>query len=360
MGLLSKRQVTFPILFLGLELLGFGQQAPTPGSTTELPKAVSAVAPTRIDLDLLVADSSGKPVADLEPFDFTLLDDNQPRKVLSFRRTDGTVGSRFDPPVEVIIVLDAVNLNYQAVERIRLDVDRYLRQNGGHLAQPFSIFMLTSEGLRVQPAPSRDGNALAAALDQSTGTVRSRGTAGDVFGLAEQFHTSIQTIAGIGENEAHKPGRKMLIWLGPGWPMLMDRRFIETNESREGYFKTIVSLSKKLREARVTVYSLYTIVGVTSRGLYEAYVKPVKEPRKTETGNLALQVFVMETGGRVIDSSNDLVAQINSCVADIGPYYTLSFAAPAAEHADEYHDLKVQIDQPGLTVRTNTGYYNQP
>jgi len=26
----------------------------------------------------------------------------------------------------------------------------------------------------------------------------------------------------------------------------------------------------------------------------------------------------------------------------------------------EFHELSVQIDKPGLKVRTNMGYYNQP
>jgi len=33
---------------------------------------------------------------------------------------------------------------------------------------------------------------------------------------------------------------------------------------------------------------------------------------------------------------------------------------PQAGRANEYHDLKVLVDNPKLTVRTNTGYYNQP
>jgi VWFA-related protein len=329
--------------------------APTPPAT-----AAPSAAGSRISLDVLVTGNAGKPVAEMEPPDFTLLDNSQPRKILSFRRTDGTVGSRTDPPVEVIIVLDAVNLPYQAVTAQRLDIERFLRQNNGHLAQPVSIFVFSSQGLHVQPAPSKDGNALAATLDQSTGAMRSRGTAAGVYGLAEQFQSSIQNISGIAENEARKPGRKVLIWIGPGWPLLNDRHFIETNESKQTYFHSIVSLSKKLREARMTVYSIYAIVGVASRGLYEAYLKPVQDPRKTETGNLALQVLVNQTGGRVIDSSNDLPGQIASCIADIGPYYTLTFAPPPAARADEYHDLKVQVAQPGLTVRTNSGYYNQP
>jgi VWFA-related protein len=212
----------------------------------------------------------------------------------------------------------------------------------------------------VQPAPSKDGNALATMLDQSVGTVRARDTAGDVFGQAEQFQTSVKTVFGIAENEARKPGRKILIWIGPGWPLLDDPHFIQTGESKQSYFHSIVTLSGKLRDARMTLYSIYAIVGVNSRGLYEAYLKPVKEPHKAETGHLALQVLAIHSGGRVIDASNDLPGQIASCIADIGAYYTLSFAPPPAAHADEYHDLKVQVAQPGLAARTNSGYYNQP
>ena len=97
-----------------------------------------------------------------------------------------------DPPVEVIIVLDAVNLPYQAATRLRLEVDKFLSENGGHLAQPVSIYIFASEGLRVQPAPSKDGNALAAMLDQSTGTVRARDLSGGVYSLQEQFQYVVQ------------------------------------------------------------------------------------------------------------------------------------------------------------------------
>jgi VWFA-related protein len=337
-----------------------GQQgSPAPAAVAASTPAAPSVAHNRLSLDVVVSDNAGKAVAGLEPFDFTLLDNNQPRKILNFRRTDGAAGSKFDPPVEVIIVLDAVNLPYQAVTLQRLEVDKYLRQNGGKLPQPTSVFIFSSQGLHVQPEPSKDGNAMAATLDQSNGLMRARGAAGDVYGMAEQFQSSIETMTGIAENEAHKPGRKLLLWLGPGWPLLEDRRFIETNESREHYFHTIVALANKLREARVTVYGLFTIVGVTSRGQWTGYTKPVREPRKTETGNLALQVMAEQTGGRVIDPGNDVSGEIEACLADASQYYTLTFEAPPAEQADEYHELKVQVSQPGLSVRTNTGYYGQ-
>jgi hypothetical protein len=114
-----------------------------------------------------------------------------------------------------------------------------------------------------------------------------------------------------------------------------------------------------LREARITLYSIYTIVGVSGIA-YEAYVKPVRDARHADGPNLGLQVLVIQSGGRVPDPGNDLPGEINNCIADIGAYYTLSFAPPPAAQGDEYHDLKVQVAQPGLTARTNTGYYDQP
>lgn len=341
----------------------FGQQsapAATAPPVATAPASPAATPAARISLDVTVTDKAGNLAADLGPMDFKLLDNNEPRKILSYRRTDGTAGSKFDPPEEVIVLLDAVNQPYQAVTLLRLEIERFLRQNGGHTAQPVSIFMYTSSGLRVQPAPSRDGNGMATVLDQSNGTVRSRGSAAGVFGEEEQFQSSIETLMGIADNEARKPGRKMLIWIGSGWPMLESAHYVQSNESRASDFNAIVKLSQKLREARITVYSIFTLNSAAGKFLYQAYLKPVTEPRKADSGNLALQVLVTQTGGRVLDSSNDIAGQIKSCISDIGAYYTLTFAPPPAARANEYHDLKVEVTRPGLIARTSTGYYSQP
>jgi len=298
-------------------------------------------------------------VGELEPLDLTLLDNDQPRKVLSFRRTDGATGSRFDPPVEVIVVIDAVNLPYQATTLQRLEVEKFLRLNNGQLKFPTSVFLFSSAGLRVQPAPSKDGNALAKMLDEATGTVRARDLSGGVYSLVEQFQDSFKTIQGIAENEARKPGRKLLIWIGPGWPLLTERFFIQSNESRQNYFRQLVALNKRLREARITLYNVAPIVGVTPV-LYRGYLKPVTEARKMEIGYLALQVLALATGGRVLDPGNDLVGLILDCQSDVGPYYTITFESPQAVGADEFHSLRVEVKGERLTARTDSGYYDEP
>ena len=45
---------------------------------------------------------------------------------------------------------------------------------------------------------------------------------------------------------------------------------------------------------------------------------------------------------------------------DAGIYYSLSFEPPPADGPNDYHELKMRVDRPGLTARTNTGYYDQP
>ena len=89
-------------------------------------------------------------------------------------------------------------------------------------------------------------------------------------------------------------------------------------------------------------------------------MKGVPTEKQADVGNLGLKVLATNTGGRILGPDNDLAAQINECVADANAFYRLSIDPPAPEHADEYHDLKVQVNHPDVTVRTNAGYYIEP
>jgi VWFA-related protein len=316
----------------------------------------------RIQLDVLVTDPAGKPVPGLEPQDFKLLDDNEPTKILSFRSFDG-IKVKPNPPVEVILLFDTVNLPFQQVAFTRQEIEKFLRQNGGHLAQPVSIMVLTDAGLRIQPRPSVDGNALVTVLDQIKSGIHSIYGAMGSDGDLQRFQLSLRQMANIAENEASRPGRKLLIWVGPGWPMLNSNRFSFSDKDQLQYFDTIVELANKLREARTAVYSV-SPENVGSGGqlgfMYQDFLKGVPSARKADTGDLALKVLAMHSGGRILGPDNNLAEQIVNCISDANAFYTISFNPPHAEHADEYHDLKVVLGNPGLSTRTNTGYYNDP
>jgi len=329
------------------------------------PKQPSTVAPEgHLFLDVLVNDAAGKSVTGLQPWDFKLLDNDKPAKIMSFHSYDGAT-VRPDPAVEVILLIDELNLPFSQVSFVKSEIGDSLRQNGGRLAQPVSIILLTEAGLQVQPRPSTDGNALLNVVNQIKPHISSINPAMGNEGALERTQISVHQLAAIAENEARQPGRKLLIWVGPGWPMLQSQNFTFSERDRRRYFDVIVELTNRLREARIVVYSVApadsSLGGGPGRSqLYKAFLKPVTTERQADVGNLGLKVLVTNTGGKILGPDNDLTGQIDQCIADANAFYRLSFDPPQAQHADEYHDLKVQVNQLGLTVRTNAAYYNEP
>ena len=316
----------------------------------------------KIKLDVMVNDAEGKPVLGLEPWEFKILDNGQPRKVVSFRRFHGE-HAKPDPPVEVVLVIDMLNLPFQHVAYVRTQVDAFLRQNGGQLKHPVSVAVLTDAGLRVQPRPSTDGNAIASVVSGIKEHVSTINPAMGAEGWVERFQRSARAMDNIAQNELKKPGRKLVIWVGPGWPMLNRPSDGYTDKQQRRNFDSIVELSAALREARITMYSVTPVIvlqGGPNPMLYQSFLSPVRTAHDAEAGNLGLKVLVTQTGGRILGPGNDVVAQINACTEDANAFYQVSFSPPAAEHANEYHDLKIVVDRPGVTVRTVTGYYDEP
>jgi VWFA-related protein len=336
-----------------------GQPVTASPAVPQSSPAAPAVTEGRIHLDVVVTDPSGKPVSGLELKDFTLLDNNQPAKILSFRSYDQTA-YKARPPVEVILVIDTVNETHQQVSFARQEIQNFLRQNDGHLAQPVSLFALTNDGVDAQRLPSADGNALATKADQLDDRLRTIGRAGGAWGAIERFQLSVKAMLDIANAEARKPGKKLLIWTSSGWPMLDSPHIQTTYDGQKQSFDVIVQLSTKLREARISAYSVSAGMPGVGTYLYKEFLKGVPSALKTSASNLGFKVLAVQSGGAVFGPDNDMTAQINRCVQDAQAFYTLSFDPPPAAHANEYHDLKVIVDQPGLTARTNTGYYNQP
>jgi VWFA-related protein len=359
-----------------LPLLVFAQQTGAPAGPAALPQSgpvptdqVQALSPRpvpasdetegRIKLDVVVTDKPGKTVSDLEQKDFTLLDNNQPVKILSFHASGGS-DRKTDPPVEVILLVDTVNVDFKYVSFVRQEIEKYLNQNGGHLAQPVSLFVFTNKGLEAESKPSTDGNALAGEISRLDNHLRTIGLAGGLNGEIERYYESIKAIEVIAQREASKPGRKLLIWAGPGWPMLNSVNVQITLNVQNQTFDSIVALSTMLREARLSVYSVSSADSVMGASTYRSYLKGVKSASKSDPDDLTLKVLAIQSGGRVLGPDNNMAAQIESCIEDASSSYTLSFDPPRADHASEYHDLKVLIGKPGLTAHTSTGYYNQP
>ena len=93
---------------------------------------------------------------------------------------------------------------------------------------------------------------------------------------------------------------------------------------------------------------------------YQNFLGGVASADKFRSGGLTIPVIAVQSGGLVLNRSSDVASLIAQCVADIRSYYTLTFDSNPARHPNEYHDVQVKIDKPGLVARTRTGYYVQP
>lgn len=312
-----------------------------------------------IQLDVVVTDKAGQPVTGLDRSDFTLLDNNHPAQIQSFEAYGGSAAEP-QQPTQIIIIIDTVNIGFDEVSYSRFGIDQFLRNDNGRLAEPVSIYWYTDTGLMGAAPPSTDGNALAGELDATEGHLRSINRSAGVWGAIERFEMSVQTLNNVVRAAAEHPGRKLLIWIGPGWPMLDSPNMQMTWKDQQRLFGNIVQLSTLLREAQMQIYSVTPGMPNSYTYLYESYTKGVKKASQAYLPNLDLKVLAVESGGFALPPSNDLAAEIEKCAREASAYYTISFTPPRADGPNEYHELKVRVDKPGHIARTDTGYYNQP
>jgi VWFA-related protein len=357
------------LAIVGLSLVslsGFAQQSPAPASGQLQVRTASPSDARDLTLDVVVTSKSGKAVPGLKETDFTVLDNGHPQKVLAFRASTKPVGSdtTSGDPVKLILLVDEVNTNFDRVSYERDQIKKFLLQNGGVLPYPTSMAFFMDTKTEIQKTTSRDGNALLAVFDEHQTALRTIRRSQGFYGAIERLQASLNTLHLLAQSEAQTPGRKIVVWISPGWPLLSGPGVEISDKDNAKLFAMVTSLSRELREARVTLYSVDPVgaeASVASEAFYyRQFLKPVTSAKKVLPGNLALQVIATQTGGLVLNASNDITDQINRCVADVDAYYTLTIEAAAVERPDEYHSIDVKVATPGLTARTRSGYYAQP
>jgi VWFA-related protein len=362
--LVCMRRYCLLLLVLLLGSFSVGQSQET--SPQLKPRPVEPASPPRlerrINLDVQVTDKKGNPIRGLQEQDFTLLDDKQPKKVAAFRAVDAASPATAEP-VEIYLVVDAVNTNFGTVAYERAQVKAFLQQNGGKLAWPVALVVFSDRETKIQGGFSRDGNATAALFDQIETGLRTNTRSQGFWGAQERLDMSLKALGELVTQAKTQPGRKLIIWFSRGWPMFSPRITL-TEKEQQQIFSSIVADSAELRQDRITLYSVdpggTEGDGVYANTQYDEFEKGVKSATGAYPGDLGLQVLAMQSGGRVFYLSNDMVGEIANCVADANAYYVLSFDSPPADRQDEYHALQVKVDKGGATVRTQTGYYAHP
>jgi VWFA-related protein len=328
---------------------------------TQLSLAQATGAPStpggnEIDLNVVVTGKSGSPVTGLQRQDFTILDNKHPQTITSFAALDGT-----QTPIEVTIVIDSVNEEYGRIPYERYRIDQFLRADQGELIYPTSIVVLTDTGMTSVAGFSKNGKKLSSALDKYAVGFRFLRRDAGFYGAADRFQISLRALHDLAQREGRLPGRKLLLWISPGWPLLSGPEVELDRKEQRQLFADIVGFSTELRRDEVTLYDIDPagMMDSLNRDTYwENFVNGVKNPGQAQIGNLGLQVLAVQSGGLVFSFNNDLTHLLERCLADTRASYEISFEPPAGGHPYEYHHLEIRLAKHALKARTWQGYYS--
>ncbi len=319
------------------------------------PGASASSGPIR--LNVVVNTKSGQPVTNLAQQDFTILDSKSSRPITSFR-----VVTPAKEPVEVILFIDAVNTPFSMVAYVRSQTEKFLKANEGALALPITFAFLTDDGVQFDSSFSTDGNILSDSLEHHESRLR-QVTRSSQWGASDRLDISLKALHQVVDSAAKLPGRKIILWISPGWPLLSGAQIFLDSRQQQQIFHDVVSFSSQLRQAKITLYNINP-VGVSeslvAADYYQGFLKGVAKPSDAQLGNLGLQVLSVQSGGLALESNSNVTAQIERCLTDANSWYEIAFNPPPADKPNEYHHIEVKLDQPGLIARTRDGYYANP
>jgi VWFA-related protein len=332
-------------------------QNPTEQSPAAAQNAIMAPgAPTTMTIHVVVSDKNGQPVEGLQESDFTLLDNKQPQNLLRFRADDAPVLK--SNPVQVMIVVDMINVDLTTVSREREEVGAYLKGNHGELLNPTSIAVIADSGVKAAPGSTLDGNTLLAAFKQTQSEIRDIGRSAGFWGATERLQKSLQELGQLIQYESQKPGRKLVLFVSPGWPLLIANGEQSDMKQREWVFSSVEQFTNSLREANIALYCINPFdLGRTNPFQYEGYLKGISAAKDATYPDLGLQVLATHTGGQVLIDGHDIAGSLKTAIRDASGGYDLTFAPIPGDRANEYHALEVRVDKPNSKVRTTSGYY---
>ena len=189
------------------------------------------------------------------------------------------------------------------------------------------------------------------------------------------MHFTIDSLFKIVESLAGSPGRKAVVYVSDGIPMIAgEDLFYFINQVYEGALSMVTltefNLSRRFEElaakANANRVSFYTI---DARGLTVGTSGTIEQANAGMAGQQAfldsiwvnnlqqpLQLMAEETGGKAILNANRIMPDLLEMGSDFENYYSLGYS-PQSAGDGRYHSLEVKLKNPkGRKVRHRSGY----
>jgi VWFA-related protein len=289
-----------------------------------------------------------------------------------------------------VILLDWLNTKFSDRAYAQAQVIKFLQQQ--IKAEDHIGLYTLSRGLRVLHDYTSDSTELLARLASSDGKAlpdlsraesRSGGDAmlldtwlrgGGASRAEADFYTinrvtgTLKAIEFIANHLSAVPGRKNLIWVSGGFPLMigLDSPAAMRDPSREQrtFSDEIDRTVRAVNDANLAIYP------VDARGLmtspeFDAARRgnnSRRPPRITASPGSKNQDTMRElasrTGGRAYVNTNDLNKAIRDAIQDTRVTYTLGFYPSGEKFDGKFHELKLKVDRPGASLRYRKGYFD--
>jgi VWFA-related protein len=161
-----------------------------------------------------------------------------------------------------------------------------------------------------------------------------------LFDWRSRILDTVRALADLAGDMAHIPGRKSLIWLTTGFPMIMDGSVVPgARAAEELYLKDVDRVVAQLNRMDVTVHTVNT-KGLSAVG---------------RSFGATLRDFAERTGGTMFSDRNDLDTGVRAALEDMHAGYTLGFLVPE-DASPGMHAIQVRIARPHVKLRFRESY----
>ena len=361
---------------------------------------------SRVRVNVIVTDDDGNFVDDLTAEDFRIYEDGVPQEVLEAQLIDleagvvttvrtsiaggadtsaiaadvaddpsvparrGEVGDETPAatadmnPAEryggVIFFIDFTGLTHVVKMHFTNQWGNYLETRVS-TSVPQAVYLVDQVGILKEVVPlTTDMDRLRAAQRTVDGTplTRTYFTATNeaerrLLGYSEynRSHYTLRLLRQFCDALAARPGRTALVWVSSGVTLrgtFQDRGY-EPNS-------TLLRLQKELHEAansaNVSIYGVDPSRYIDLLGGDPSATRAGSS--QDELGN-TLRAVSAATGGKHFVAWADFGAVVDNIEHDSSRYYLLTYAGP--DNGDDvYHEIRVEVDRPGIEVRSKQGY----
>ena len=388
--------------------------APKPLQAGDTAQPLVKVTTHLVQVNVVVHGKKNEPIDDLKMEDFALFDNKQPQKIATFSMESARLAeekTKKTPPLPqntftnraelkpkapnsvTVMLLDGLNTKFEDQVYAKQQLIKFLGQ-----LQPddrVAVYTLGRE-LKILHDFTSDASSILRVLGKFNGRINievadsnpEEPNTGDDdldqwmremdqkiadYQTINRVQTTLAALEAIANHVTRIPGRKNLVWISGGFPMQMglDEFTVSDTQEKRTFSEEMERAARALNTANLAVYP------VDARGLmvnpdFSAGSKGNANPRRPPAGGNSkgmrsiqntqdtMEALAQRTGGKAYYNSNDLKNAIRGAIDDSKVTYVIGFYPTHNTWDGKFHDLKVQVDRKGTSVRHRLGYFALP